>query len=69
MSNEKNKKNSSWGGARPKSGPKPGSGTKKKICLSVTEKTWDAAKKKWKKRPSWLVDALISYYIKTEAAI
>jgi hypothetical protein len=76
---EKVKKNT-WGGARPRSGPKKGSAKKVKICVSVDSKNWDAAITHWTENPlhkrSWLVDGLISDYLnavgsllKTKAAI
>jgi len=60
MSNAKQIK-SRWGGARDGAGR--GAGDKTKICVSVDEDNWQIALSKWKKRPSWLVDALISDYI------
>lgn len=69
------------GGARPNTGPKLGSGTRKQICVSVQKQNWDNALKRWQRgrrqrKPSWLVDGLLAYYVKnggsileTEAAI
>ena len=62
------------GGARKGSGPKKGSGESKKICVSVHEKNWNNALKHWtrykrQRKPSWLVDRLISYYVKTGGSI
>lgn len=75
MSMEKTKK-FSHGGARPNSGPKTGSGKKVKICVSVDSENWNTAVRCWKQKPSWLVDGLISDYVRlfggileTEAAI
>jgi hypothetical protein len=69
MSMDKNEKIERRGGFRKRAGRKKGSGTKIKICLSVTEKTWDDAVDLWKKKPSWLVDGLISHYMKTGGSI
>lgn len=52
-----------------KAGRKKGSGKKTEICLSVTEKTWNYAVKLWKKKPSWLVDGLLSRYTNTGGSI
>lgn len=57
------------GGARLNSGPKPGSGEMTKICVSVHEKNWDTAVRRWKKKPSWLVNALITRYVETYGSI
>jgi len=62
------------GGARKGTGPKPGSGTSKQICVSVQKQTWDTAIKQWQRhrkqrKPSWLVDGLLSYYVKTGGSI
>jgi hypothetical protein len=69
MSTDKNEKIERRGGPGRNQGRKKGSGKKTKICLSVTEKTWDAAKKKWKKKPSWLVDGLLLHYMTTGGSI
>src|SRR5208283_1404148 len=62
------------GGARKNSGPEKGSGEKTKICVSVHEQNWNTALKRWRRwrrqrKPSWLVDGLISYYLKTGGSI
>jgi hypothetical protein len=69
MSTDINEKKERRGGFRENAGRKKGTGKKTKICLSVTEKTWDDAVDLWKKKPSWLVDGLISYYMKTGGSI
>jgi len=51
------------GGARPNSGPKRGSAEKIKICVSVNSNNWKTAVRCWKRKPSWLVDGLISDYV------
>jgi hypothetical protein len=50
-----------WGGARKGAGR--GAGDKTKICVSVDEENWQSALSKWKQKPSWLVDCLISDYV------
>jgi len=66
MASEKINENS-WGGARKGAGRKEG-GTKTKICVSVNEDNWNSALKRWRKKPSWLVDSLVSGYLDTGAA-
>ncbi|MGO8699748.1 MAG: hypothetical protein ACLQVY_18765 [Limisphaerales bacterium] len=66
MSDEKVEKRGGRGGARKNAGRPKGSGTKTKICLSVDQDNWYAAVKRWKQKPSWLVDGLISYYVKSD---
>jgi len=63
--------NKKWkhGGRRPRSGRKPRIGGTEKICVSVNKQTWQAADELWKKKPSWLIDGLISYYVKTGGSI
>ena len=63
MSTDKNEKIERRGGFREKAGRKKGSGTKAKICLSVTEKTWHSALNRWNGKASWLVDKLLLDYI------
>lgn len=58
----RNKKQFSWGGKRPGAG-RPKGGKKTKICVSVNESNWNTAIKRWKKKPSWLVDWLVSSYV------
>ena len=57
------------GGFRDGSGRKKGSGKKTKICVSVHERTWNNALKRWNKKPSWLVDRLILSYVKRGSAV
>jgi hypothetical protein len=62
------------GGARKGTGPKLGSGTSKQICVSVQKENWDTALSHWQRyrkqrKPSWLVDGLLSYYVKTKGSI
>jgi hypothetical protein len=57
------------GGKRERAGRPKGSGKKTKICVSVDSKIWNAAVRHWTenplRKPSWLVDGLISDYVKT----
>ncbi|MGA2173778.1 MAG: hypothetical protein ABSH38_02225 [Verrucomicrobiota bacterium] len=69
MSNEKMKKKSGWGGWRKNAGRKPRPGGTVKICVSLNEQNWQAARNQWKKKPSWLVDWLVSDYIKTGGSL
>ena len=62
------------GGARKGTGPEKGSGGSTKICVSVNEGNWNNALKRWQRyrkqrKPSWLVDGLIEYYLKTRGCI
>ena len=57
------------GGAREGAGRPKNSGEKTKICVSVHERNWNTALKRWKRKPSWLVDRLILTYVKTEGSI
>ncbi|MGH7976829.1 MAG: hypothetical protein ACREC8_09210 [Limisphaerales bacterium] len=76
MSNKNKQKKSSWGGRREGAGVDGRKGGTAKICVSVHGRNWNTALKRWNKKPSWLVDGLISRYVetgggilKTEAAI
>lgn len=69
MSNKIKQKKSKWGGWREGAGRPKNSGEKTKICVSVHEENWNTAVKRWKKRPSWLVDVLISRYVQTGGSI
>lgn len=74
MSITNDKINVGRGGAREGTGPKPGSGEMKKICVSVSEQEWNTALSIWfRKRPkrpqSWLVDRLVTGYVKTAGRI
>jgi len=70
MSKKKEKKiEFSHGGSRAGAGH-PASGiTKEKICISVDKKNWNTAKKRWKDKPSRLVDRLVSSYIASGGSI
>lgn len=73
MSTKKIEKTDGRGGARANSGPKPGSGKKTPICISVTGTVWQSALSIWQRRyrhgkPSWLVDRLVSQYVKSGGA-
>lgn len=62
------------GGLRENAGRKPDSGENTKICVSVHEKNWNTAVKRWQRyrhqrKSSWLVDGLIAYYVKTKGRI
>jgi hypothetical protein len=63
MSTKTKQKQSAWGGYRNGSGRKLNSGEKTKICVSVHEENWNSAVRRWKKKPSWLVDRLILGYL------
>jgi hypothetical protein len=67
MSKEKTKKNQ-WGGARKGAGH-PWGKNKAKICVSVDQGNWNSALKLWRKKPSWLVDSLVSSYLSAGPAI
>jgi len=69
MSNKIKQNKSKWGGWRKGAGRPKNSGEKTKICVSVQEENWNTAVKRWKKRPSWLVDGLISRYVQTGGSI
>jgi hypothetical protein len=74
MSIKNMQKEEGRGGARKGTGPKKGSGESTKICVSVHEGNWNTALKRWQRyqrqrKPSWLVDRLISYYVKTGGSI
>jgi O-methyltransferase involved in polyketide biosynthesis len=74
MSTKYIEKKSGRGGARKDAGRKSDSGENTKICVSVHEQNWNTALKRWQRyrrqrKPSWLVDGLISYYIKTKGRI
>jgi hypothetical protein len=66
MASEKTNKKQ-WGGTRNGAGRPEGS-TKAKICVSVHQKNWNTALKRWKQKPSWLVDFLVLDYIKRGGA-
>jgi hypothetical protein len=70
MSKEKlKKKNRNYGGRRVGAGAKPRPGGTIKKCVSVCEQTWQAADELWKKKPSWLIDGLLSCYVKSGGSI
>jgi hypothetical protein len=69
-----NNKNTGRGGLRKGAGRKPGTGENMKICVSVHGENWNTALKRWQRnrkqrKPSWLVDRLISYYVETNGSI
>ena len=56
------KKHPNWGGKRPGAG-RPATGVNKaKVSLNVSKEQWEEAIKKWKGKPSHLVDKLICEY-------
>jgi hypothetical protein len=69
MSNKIKQKKSKWGGFRKDSGRNPRRGGTAKICVSVHERNWNTALKRWKKKPSWLVDLLVLSYVKRGSAV
>lgn len=74
MSTEKVKKIERRGGAREGTGPKPGSGEKTKICVSVTASFWQSSLSIWKRqrkqrKASWLVDRLVKHYVSTGGSV
>ena len=67
------KNKSGRGGFREGAGRKPDSGESTKICVSVQKQNWNTAVKRWQRyrqqrKPSWLVDRLIEYYVKTNGS-
>jgi len=67
--NKKTEKKSNWGGWRDGAGRPKNSGEKTKICVSVHETNWNTAVKRWKKKPSWLVDKLVARYVNSGGSI
>jgi hypothetical protein len=64
MSKKKsNKIEFTHGGKRDGAGHPETGVTKEKICVSVDKKNWNTAKKRWKDKPSRLVDWLVSSYV------
>ena len=62
------------GGSRIGSGRKKGSGENTKICVSVHQENWNTAVRRWQngrkqRKPSWLVDRLISHYVETKGSV
>lgn len=62
------------GGIRKGAGRKKNSGENIKISVSVQEKSWNTALAHWRRgrkqrKPSWLVDKLIAYYVETGGSI
>lgn len=68
MSKEKEKKKT-WGGKRAGAGRPPETEKKTKICVSVDANNWNTAVKRWKEKPSWLVDRLLSDYVASIGSI
>jgi len=67
MSKEKRKK-FSHGGAREGAGhPKTGI-TKKKICISINQQTWQAAFGSWTGKASHFIEMLVSDHVKRSAS-
>lgn len=66
MSNKIKQKQSQWGGSRKGAGRPDGSGTKTKICVSVTGEIWEDALSRWKKPGSHLVDRLLMRFVANE---
>jgi len=67
MSNKKTTKKPKWGGARAGAGRPKGSGTKAKICVSVTETVWQSALNRWNGKGSQLVDLLLGRFVARKA--
>jgi hypothetical protein len=62
------------GGSRKNTGPEKGSGKKTQINVSVHKLNWNTAVKRWQRhrqqrKPSWLVDGLISRYVESKGSI
>jgi hypothetical protein len=69
MSTNNNKKIDSRGGARKGTGPKPGSGKKTKISVSVDKSNWQTALSQWNDKGSQLVDRLVWRYVDSNGGI
>jgi hypothetical protein len=69
MSNKYMENKTGRGGHRQGAGRKKDSGESTKICVSVHERTWNTALKRWKKKPSWLVNRLILSYARRGRAV
>lgn len=69
MSIKKRKKVDGRGGPREGTGPKPGSGKKKKISVSVDKTNWQTALSRWNDKGSQLVDRLVWRYIDSDGGI
>ena len=67
INNSKNK--DGRGGARKGTGPKPGSGRKTKISVSVDKSNWQTALSQWNDKGSQLVDRLVWRYINSGGSI
>ncbi|HWX20300.1 MAG TPA: hypothetical protein VN578_10405 [Candidatus Binatia bacterium] len=64
MSTIKQKKQLGWGGVRSGAGHPETGITKEKVCISVDKENWNTAKRRWKDKPSRLVDGLVLSYVK-----
>lgn len=69
MSINKETKANEWDRKRNRPGPKPGTGKKTKISVSVDERNWNNALAQWKDKGSQLVDRLIWRYVDTGGKI
>ena len=69
MSIKTRNKNDSRGGPRENTGPKPGSGKKTKISVSVDKSNWQTALSKWNDKGSQLVDRLVWRYVDSGGSI
>jgi hypothetical protein len=69
MSAINDNKKENRGGPREGTGPKLGSGKKKKISVSVDKSNWQAALSRWQDKGSQLVDRLVLRYNETEGSI
>jgi hypothetical protein len=69
MSAINNSKKGKRGGPREGTGPKPGSGKKKKISVSVDKLNWQTALSRWQDKGSQLVDRLVLRYNESEGSI
>ena len=61
--------NARWGGKRPRSGRKKGSGKMMKISVSVDKQNWHNALAHWDDKGSQLVDRLVLRYIESGGGI
>jgi len=57
------------GGARAGAGRPKGTGTKTKICVSVTAQHWQSALSRWGGKGSNLIDLLLSRFVENEVSL
>jgi len=57
------------GGPRNGTGPKPGSGKKTQISVSVDKTNWQTALSRWNDKGSQLVDRLVWRYVDSNGSI